>query len=86
MMMTVRRAQFADALQRIGVPDMAAERVATIGRIRDYAAIAQYLRGLTNQPRLRVLRMQFEILAQAANIRGRTRSAVLEVLGRSIAD
>lgn len=72
MVVAVSLAQPSNAFQRVGIADVAAKRVATVGRVGYQPAVAQNLRGLTNQPRLRVLRVQFEILAQAANIRGRT--------------
>ena len=51
---------------------MTAKRIAAVGRIGDQPAVAQDLRRLADQAQLRILRVQFEILAQAANIRGRS--------------
>ena len=62
MMVAVGVAQAADALERGRVADVTAERVAAVGRIGDQPAVAQDLRGLADQPRLRILRVQFEIL------------------------
>ncbi len=50
MMMSVRIPETADALQGIGIANVAAERVAAVGRIGYQAALAQDLRGLTDQP------------------------------------
>ncbi len=71
VVVTVGVPEPADALQGSGITNMAAERIATVGRIGYQPAVAQDLRGLADQSRLRVLRVQFEILAQGANIRGR---------------
>src|SRR6185369_8500616 len=49
---------------------MTAQGITAVGRIGDQPAVAQDLRGLPDQARLGILRMQFEILTQAANIRG----------------
>ena len=57
MMMPVRLADAADALQRVLVADVAAQRVAGIRRIHDEPALAHDLRGLPDQAQLRILGM-----------------------------
>ena len=52
----------AQALDRAGVPEMAAQRVAGVGRIGDQPAAAHDLSGAAHQPRLRVSGMDREIL------------------------
>ena len=63
MMMPVGGADAADAIQRILVADVAAERVTGIRRIDDHPAVAHDLRGTANQSQLRILGMKLEILA-----------------------
>ena len=72
--MPVSVAQLANALKRVGIADVATERVAAIRRIGNQSARAQDLRSLADKAQLWILRVQFEILTQAANIRGRARS------------
>ena len=62
MMMTVRLADAAHALERVLVADMPAERVARVGRVGDEAAGAHYLGGAANEARLWIARMQLEVL------------------------
>ena len=64
----VHPAHEADALNRGLVADMAAQRVAGIGRIDHDAALADDLAGLPDEPRLRIARMHGEALRHAARI------------------
>ncbi len=75
VVVTVGVSKPANALQGRGIANMTAQRIAAVRRIGDQPAIAQDLRRLADQPRLRVLSVQFEILAQEANIRGRAKRA-----------
>ncbi len=61
VMVLVGVADAADALQRVLVADMAAQRVAGIGGIGDDAARADDFRGLPYKAQLRVFRVQFEV-------------------------
>jgi intracellular septation protein len=63
VMMPVGTAQTAQALQRSGVANMAAQGITAIGGVSDQPATAQYIGGLANQSQLRVGWMQLEILA-----------------------
>ena len=70
VMVLVGLANPPDSLQCLAIPNMAAEGVAAVGRIGNQSAVAQDLHRLADQSQLRILWVQFEILAQAANIRG----------------
>ena len=61
MMIAIRLADVADALERRLVADVAAERIAGIRRIDDHAAAAQGLGRLTYEAALRRYRMQLQI-------------------------
>ena len=76
VMMTVRLADAPHALERVLVADMAAERVAGVGRIGDDPAGAHDLGGAADQPRLRVDRMQFEVLATDLRLAAKMQLAV----------
>src|SRR6516165_3118718 len=65
MMLRVDSPQRTNALGSRDVPDAAAERVARIGRICDYAAGASDRGRLPNQATLRVDRMDGEVLGQS---------------------
>ena len=65
MMPFVDAADLPDAPRRVGVADVAAERVARIGRIGDHAAVAQDRRRLPDQARLRVGRVNLEELGHS---------------------
>jgi len=61
MMIAIRLANIADALERRLVADMTAERVAGIGGIDDHCAAAQRLGGLTHVAPLGSYRMQLQV-------------------------
>jgi hypothetical protein len=58
----------SNALERVLVADVAAERVTGVGRIGDDAAATQNVHGLTNQPQMGIFRMEFEALHGEAGI------------------
>ncbi len=62
MMVLVGAANPLDALHRGLVADVAAERVTRIGRVNDDAAAVDDRDRLLDQPALRIVRMNFEIL------------------------
>ena len=68
MMVTIGVANAANALERVLVADVAAERVTGVGRIGDDAAATQNVHGLTNQPQMGIFRMEFEALHGEAGI------------------
>src|ERR1700682_2023150 len=61
MMIPIRLPNFADALQRRLVADMATERVAGIGGVHDHSSAAQNLDGLAHATPLRRHRMQLQV-------------------------
>jgi intracellular septation protein len=63
VMVPVGTAQQPQALQRVGITDMAAQGITTIGGVCDQPATSQYFGCLANQSQLRVGWMQLEILA-----------------------
>ncbi len=65
VVLVVEAANLPDAPRGHGVAEMAAERVARIGRIRDDAAVAQDRRRLPDQARLRVGGVNLEELGHA---------------------
>ena len=62
MVSLVDTADLPDAPRRDGVADVAAQRIARVGRVRDDAALAQDRRRLPDEARLRVGRMNLEEL------------------------
>jgi hypothetical protein len=58
----VEAAQLAQALERFGIAQMATDGIAGVGRIRDEAAATQDFRDPAHEPRLRMRRVNFEIL------------------------
>ena len=63
MVVPVGVADAPDAIQRVLVADVAAERVAGIRRIHDHPAVPHDLRGAADQAQLRIVGMKLEILA-----------------------
>ena len=63
-------ADAADALQRVLVAHVAAQRVARIRGIGDHPALPDDVHGLADQPRLGVLGVNFEVFGHFAMIRG----------------
>ena len=57
MVVTVRVANAADAIERILVADVTAERVAGVRRVNDEPTVAHDLGGAADQPQLRILGM-----------------------------
>src|SRR5690606_14226867 len=85
MMVLVRLTDPRDALHRRLVADVAAQRIAGIGRVNDYSTVADDRDRLPDQPRLRIFRMDFEeatwhgikdLLAAVMNAEPATRRAV----------
>src|SRR5438132_718208 len=62
IMLVVDASQRANALRGRGVAHLAPERVARIGRVRDYASRADDASRAPHQPRLRIDRMDRKIL------------------------
>ncbi|MNS97339.1 hypothetical protein D3C86_1581350 [compost metagenome] len=70
MVLVVDAAQPAQALHGRLVVERAGQRVAGVGRQRDQPALAQDLRGLLDQARLRVERMNLEVLGHSGIVGG----------------
>ena len=70
MMVPVGAANASQALERGRIPDVAAERVAGVGRIGDDPAIAYDLGRAADQSQLRTLAVQFEVLGHGLRRRG----------------
>ena len=67
-MVPVGLANAPDAVERLLVADVAAERVAGIRRIDDQPALAQDLGGAADQSQLRILGMKLEVLAHGVRV------------------
>jgi predicted amino acid racemase len=66
-MRVVQAPDLANALRRDGIAELAAKRIARIGRIRDHSVRAQNGSGLADEPRLRIVRMKVKDLGHAAS-------------------
>jgi hypothetical protein len=63
MMMPIGTANTTQALQRAGITDVTSQCVAGIGRIGDQAASAHNVGRAANEPQLRILMVQLEVLS-----------------------
>jgi len=70
MMMPVGAANASQALERGRIADVAAERIARVGRIGDDPAAAHDLGRAANQSQLRILPVQLEVLGHGLRRRG----------------
>ena len=77
MMMTVGLTYAPHALEDVLVTEVPAERVARIGRIRDQPPGPHHLRRPADEARLRVERMQLEIVGQSKTRGGRARRVTI---------